>query len=141
MSEHRGYTPFHPRWYRPRISTWWWLGSRRNLLFILRELSSIFVAWSAVFLLGLVRAIHGGGSQYSAFLDRAARPPILVLNLITLVFVLLHAITWFNLASQALYVRVLGKRVPGAWIAGANYVAWMAASALVVWVLLRKIGG
>lgn len=138
MSEHPEYTPFHPRWYRPRMSTWWWLRGRYNLLFILRELSSIFVAWFVVFLLALVRAVHRGEGSYQAFLGWAGRPAILVLNLITLFFVVLHAITWFNLAPQAMQVRAFGKRVPGLWIAGANYAAWVVASAVVAWVLLRR---
>ncbi len=38
-----GYTPFHPRWYRARVSTYWWLKRRSYFVFILRELSSLFV--------------------------------------------------------------------------------------------------
>jgi fumarate reductase subunit C len=56
---------------------------------------------------------------------------------VTLAFVVFHAVTWFNLAPQAMAVRVGGRRVPGAWIAAANYLAWVAASALVGWLLLR----
>ena len=37
------YTEFHPRWYRRRVSTYWWLKQRSHLAFILRELSAIFV--------------------------------------------------------------------------------------------------
>src|SRR5437899_11183100 len=43
-SQTPSYTPWHPRWYRQRVSTWWWLGSWHYLKFILREISSIFVA-------------------------------------------------------------------------------------------------
>ena len=38
------YTEYHPRWYRKRVSTYWWMGSWKYMKFILRELSSIFVA-------------------------------------------------------------------------------------------------
>ena len=31
--------------YRVRMSTYWWLGRRAYLKFILREISSVFVAW------------------------------------------------------------------------------------------------
>src|SRR5262245_45899418 len=44
------YTEFPPSWYRPRISTYWWLKRRAYLTFILRELSSVCVAWFVVFL-------------------------------------------------------------------------------------------
>ena len=45
MSSKPVYTEYHPRWYRPRISTYWWLKRPMYLVFILRELSSIFIAW------------------------------------------------------------------------------------------------
>ena len=43
------YTEFHPRWYRRRMSVFWWVGRRSYLIFVLRELSSVFVVWSVVF--------------------------------------------------------------------------------------------
>jgi fumarate reductase subunit C len=55
---------------------------------------------------------------------------------VALFFVVFHAITWFNLAPQAMVVHLRGRRVPGTWIAGANYAAWAVASALVAWLIL-----
>ena len=130
------YTEYHPRWYRPRMSTYWWLKRPSYLAFILRELSSLFVAWFVVFLLLLVRAVSQGDPAYRDFLGWAARPGVLLLNVVSLFFVVFHAVTWFNLAPQAMVVRLGGKRVPGAWIAGSNYAAWALVSALVAWLLL-----
>lgn len=137
MSEPPAYREFHPRWYRPRISTWWWLKRGSHLAFILRELSSIFVAWSVVFFLLLVTAVSRGEDAYREFLSWTGSPGILLLNLVSLFFVVFHAVTWFNLAPQALVARLGGKRVPGAWIAASNYAAWSLVSALVAWVILR----
>ena len=136
MSEPPAYREFHPRWYRPQISTWWWLKRGSHFAFILRELSSIFVAWSVVFLLLLVTAVSRGENAYREFLSWTRSPGILLLNLASLFFVVFHAVTWFNLAPQAMAVRLQGKRVPGAWIAASNYAAWSLVSALVAWVIL-----
>ena len=130
------YTEYHPRWYRPRMSTWWWLKRGSYLAFILRELSSIFVAWSVVFLLLLVRAVSQGDAPYRQFLAWSGSPAVLLLNVVSLFFVVYHALTWFNLAPQAMVVRLQGKRVPGTWIAASNYAAWALVSALVAWLLL-----
>ena len=130
------YTEFHPRWYRPRISTYWWLGRWPYVLFILRELSSVFVAWAVVYLLLLVRATARGPASYREFLDWSARPVIWVLNLIAFAFLVLHAITWFNLAPQAMVVHMGRQRVPGLWIAASNYALWAVASIVVAWILL-----
>ena len=137
MSERPLYTEYHPRWYRPRVSTWWWLKRRPYLAFILRELSSVFVAWSVVFLLLLVAAVSGGEDSYRWFVEDFFRSPVVLLvNLVSLFFVVFHAVTWFNLAPQALVVRFRGRRVPGTRIAAANYAAWALVSVLAAWLLL-----
>ncbi len=127
------YTPYHPRWLRVRVSTYWWLKRWSYLAFILRELSSIFVAWGVLYLLLLVRAVSRGDAAYRQFLDWSATRTIVALNLVSLLFVLYHAITWFNLASQAMVMHAGGRRVPGSLITASNYVAWLLISALVIW--------
>jgi fumarate reductase subunit C len=130
------YREYHPRWIRPRMSTYWWLGSVAYLVFIMRELSSIFVAWLVVYLLMLIRAIGQGDLRYQEFLIWSRTSLVLALNLVSLLFILFHAITWFNLAPKAMVVRVGHTRVPGLLIAASNYAAWVVASAVVVWLVL-----
>lgn len=130
------YTAYHPRWLRTRPSTYWWLRRRSYLAFIARELSSVFVAWFVVYLLRLIRAVAQGPSAYERFLEWSAQPAVLLLNLVTLFFVVFHAITWFNLSSQAIVAHLGGKRLPGSVITAANYAAWAVTSALVAWLLL-----
>jgi fumarate reductase subunit C len=131
------YTEFHPRWHRTRTSTWWWLKRWAFVAFILRELSSLFIAWFVVFLLMLVHAVSTGESEYRWFMDTFARHPVvLVVNAVSLVLVVFHAVTWFNLAPQAMVVRFRGQRVPGVWIAASNYAAWAVVSGLVAWFVL-----
>ena len=136
MNQPPPYRAFHPRWYRPRMSTWWWLKRRSHVAFILRELSSIFVAWFVVFFLLLVDAVRRGEVAYWDFLSWAERPGILLLNLVSLLFIVFHAVTWFNLAPQALVVRLRGTRVPGPLIAASIYAAWALLSTLVALLVL-----
>ena len=138
MTETAAYREHHPRWIRRRMSTYWWLGSAAYLAFIARELSSIFVAWFVVFLLMLVRAIGRGEPGYEEFLRWSASPPLLALNVVSLLFIVFHAVTWFNLAPKAMVVHLGHTRVPGFLITAANYAAWAAASAVVVWLLLGR---
>lgn len=125
------------RTYRRPVSLLWWVHKRSYAFFALRELSAIFVAWSVVFVLLLVRAVGQGESQYRAFLDWAATPWVVELDLVTLAFLLLHAVTWFNLTPAAMVMRVRGKRVPPVAVAGGAYAAWLVVSVLVAWVVLR----
>lgn len=137
MSAPAGYTPYHPRWYRRRVSVWWWLESRSYASFVVRELTSVFVAFFALVLLWQVRAVGHGPEAYSRFLARMQTPLFLVLNGVALLFVLFHSVTWFNLAPTAMVVRLRGKRVPDLVVAGANYAAWLVLSAAVAAILLR----
>jgi fumarate reductase subunit C len=135
MTPEHAYTAYHPRWFRRRVSTYWWLQRGSYLAFILRELSSIFVAWFVLFMLMLVRAVNAGLSGYAEFLEWARHPAVLALNVVSLLFIVFHAITWFNLAPQAMVVRVGRKPMPGFLITAANYVGWVVVSAFLVWLL------
>ena len=131
-------TPHHARWYRERTSTYWWMGRWAYFLFIVRELTSVFVAWGVVFLLKLVNAVRHGPDWYQAFLQWSAHPWVFALNLASLLLVGFHAVTWFNLAPKAMVVNVGDRRVPGVVIAASNYAGWAAASALIAWALLGR---
>ena len=110
--------------YRQPVSLFWWTRRRSYLLFVLRELSSVAVAWFVVHFLLLVTAVHSGPAAYQEFLDWSASPLILLLNLVALAFVLLHAVTWFNLAPKALVVRMQGQQVPPQAVAAGHFGAW-----------------
>ncbi len=137
MSQTPIYTDYHPRWYRRRVSTYWWMRRRSYLVFILRELSSLFVVWFVVFTLLQIHALNQGAEGYRRFQVWSKNPVVLIVNLIALFFVVFHSATWFNLAPKAMVVHLRGKRVPAAWIAGPNYAAWALASALVAWIVLN----
>jgi fumarate reductase subunit C len=137
MSQAPFYTEYHPRWYRTRVSTYWWMRRRSYLTFILRELSSLFVVWFVVFTLLQIHALRQGSEErYQQFVAFSKNPVVLIVNVIALFFVVFHAVTWFNLAPKAMVVRLRGQRVPSLWIAAPNYIAWALISALVAWIIL-----
>jgi fumarate reductase subunit C len=105
--------------------------------FILRELSSIFVAWFVIYLLLLVRAVGRGEGAWLSFLDISAHPVVLTINVIAFFFVMFHALTWFAVAPQAIVAHIGKKRVPPILIAASHYAAWLVVSAAVMWLLLR----
>jgi fumarate reductase subunit C len=137
MSAGPHYTLYHPRWYRRRVSVWWWLQKGAYTRFVLRELTSVFVAFFAVVYLWQLRALAQGPEAYGQFLARLKTPLFLVLDAIAFLFILFHAITWLNLTPKAMVVRVGGKRVPDWAILGLNYAAWVVLSGAVAFVLLR----
>lgn len=137
MSTEPHYTLHHPRWYRRRVSVWWWLQNRSYTAFVLRELSSVFVAFFALVYLWQLRALAHGPEAYAQFLARLKAPRFLALDTVAFLFVLFHTTTWFNLTPKAMVVRLRGKRAPDWVIVGLNYVAWLVLSGVVAFVLLR----
>jgi fumarate reductase subunit C len=131
------YSRYHPKWYRRPVSVWWWLGSWRYAKFVLRELTSLAVAYTALLLLWKLRALATSREAYEAFTTRMQSPFWMTLNALALVMVLYHAVTWFNLTPKAMVVRVGGRRVSDWAISGANYVLWAAVSIFLAWSATR----
>jgi fumarate reductase subunit C len=125
------------RTYRWPMKTFWWVRRWSYFWFVMRELSSIFVAWFVVYLVLFVYAVGQGEAAYRRFLDWAASPWATVLNVVALVFVLLHTVTWFNLTPQAMAVRVAGRRVPSFHIIAGQYTGLVVVSAFVLWLVTR----
>jgi fumarate reductase subunit C len=130
-------TEYLPKTFRARVSTYWWLGRWSYLKFILRELSSVFIAWFVILTLLQISALKRGPADYVEFQEWLRSPILVALNALSLFFVIFHAVTWFNLAPKAMAIRVGGSRVPDLLIAAPNYVAWLAISASIAWLLLR----
>jgi fumarate reductase subunit C len=100
--------------------------------FILRELSSVAVAWAVAVTLLQVFSLTRGGPFYDNFEALMRLPVMIAINAVAFGFLLLHSITWFNLAPKAMAVRVGGKRVPGLMISGPQFLAWIVVSAIVL---------
>ncbi len=121
--------------YTRRMPVFWWVRKRTYFLFVMRELSSIFVAWFVVFLLLAIKAIGRDEAAYQDFLDWAASPAIVTLNVVAAAFLVLHTVTWFNLTPQAMDLRLGGRPVPGVAVIAAQYVGLVVVSAFIWWLV------
>ena len=151
-----------PTTYRQPVSRLWWAKKWTYFLFMMRELTCVAVAWSAVFLMMLVYAIGRGESAYQKFLDWASSPVVIVVNVVALAFLVLHTVTWFALTPQAMVVRAggrqvvatkmvhvagqimpaatvvrVGGRVPAAMVIAAQTLGLAVVSAFIAWLVLR----
>jgi fumarate reductase subunit C len=123
------------RLYRPRMSTWWWTRKRTYVVFVMRELSSVFIAWFVAYLLLFLYAVGQSEAAYLRFLDRADAPWVIALNVVALAFVLLHTVTWFSLTPQAMEVRIEGRKVPSFHIIAGQYTGLVVVSLFVLWLV------
>jgi len=119
---------------RPIPSTWW-LKRRVYFLFILRELTSVFIAVYLILFLNLLYQLSLGRQAYEIYLDFLATPGMIVFHVVAFVAALYHTITWFGLLPNIIVVRIGENRVSSKLIAGANYVPWIAVSAIIFLIL------
>lgn len=124
------------RLYRQPVPRFWWLRRRSYLVFVLRELSSLFVGWFVAYLLLLVYAVGRSEAAYQSFLDFSANPFVIALNAVALAFVVLHAVTFLAAAPQTTVVRLRGRRVSPRLLAVPLYGGWAAVSAFLIWLVV-----
>lgn len=130
------YTRFRPEMYDPPISIFWWMHKKSYIKFILRELTSIFVAAYAVILMVQINALSQGPETWQALMEWFASPLAIVLHIVIFAFVIFHSVTWFNLAPSAMVLKIGKKQIPGSAIIIGNYVMWIILSAAIAWLIL-----
>ncbi len=120
------------------MSTTWYLKTAPYRRFMVREVTSFFMAGYLVFLLVVLAQLDNGPEAYRALLGTLRSPLSVIGHGLVLLAALYHAITWFNLTPKAVVVRIGEERLPGAVVAiAAGYGPWIVASALILWGVLR----
>ncbi len=105
-------------------------------MFIIRELTSIFVAAYAVILLFQLNALRRGPEAWEALITTFSTPVSIALHVVIFVFVLYHTITWFKLAPSAMVLKMGKKKVPGSAIIAGNFLMWIVFSSAIIWLIL-----
>ncbi len=123
--------------YYPTLPTTWWLRRPNYFKFMMREMSSVFVAIFLVSLLVQVRRIGEGPEAYAAVLETLRSPGWIVFNVVALAFAIFHSVTWFNLTGVVQVVRVGERQVPPPFVAGAAFAAWGVVSLVLLWFFAR----
>ena len=122
-------------YHRP-VSNTWWLKRKPYILFMIRELTSVFVAGYCIFLLVLIYKLTQGADAYGNFMVALKLPSSVALHLISLAFVLYHTITWFNLTPKLLVLYRGEERIHQGLVGGTFYAVWVVISFIVVWLVL-----
>lgn len=122
--------PQNKEYIRPMPADWW-LKKKSFMLFMIRELTCVFVGIYAFFLLMLASRL----SDAEAFAATLKSPLWITLQIIALPWVMFHTVTWLNLTPKVLVIWRGEDRVPAALIAGAHYFAWLIASVVLLWIV------
>ena len=113
------------------MPTGWWLKKKTYSLFMVRELTCIFVGGYALLLLILASQL----GDEKGFGDILTSPLLTGLQIIALPMVLYHTVTWLNLTPKVLVLWRGEERVNPLLIAGVHYLAWVVVSIVILWVV------
>ena len=81
--------------YKPPMPALWWTKNVNLILFMVREITSVFAAGYVLYLLVLLGYLKSGDT---AAFDRSLESGFSTfLQVVALIFVIYHSITWFNL--------------------------------------------
>ena len=105
-------------------------------LFIIRELTSVFVAGYCLFLLVLIYKLGQGPEDYGSLITFLSSSTSIVLHVIALIFVLYHAVTWFNLTPKILVIYKGQERIPQWLVAASVYFGWIVVSSVIAWLVV-----
>lgn len=130
------YERYRPKPYNRKMSIFWWINRKPYVLFIVRELTSLFVAAYAIILIVQLYALGQGPEAWEALMASFSTPVSVALHIVIFVFVVFHTITWFRLAPAAMVLKIGKKKIPGAVIILMNFLMWIVLSAAIAWILI-----
>ena len=121
--------------YQIPVSNTWWLKKKSYFFFVIREMTSLFVAGYCLFLLVFISKAAESQQAYTELLVSLKSPVSILLHLIFLAFILYHAITWFNLTPKIIVLHIGEEKIPDGLIAVSIYIGWLAVSLIILWII------
>ena len=121
---------------RPVNTTTWYMRNGRYKVYVLRELSSFLVAFYTFLTICGLAALSDSAERWDAFLAwQQSTSMVVVHGFALLYFLFFQTFPWFKLAPKAMPIQLGEKKLPDGYIIGAHYVAWLAVTVFVFWLV------
>ncbi|MDP6702458.1 MAG: hypothetical protein QGH25_22575 [Candidatus Latescibacteria bacterium] len=117
--------------YKPKMSPTWWLKSGRYFMFMMRELSSVFVAAFVLLFLYQLFLLTKGPEAYATFQNSLMTPKFLVFYAVAFLFSLYHTVTWLGVVGRVQVLRLGGFTVPPKMMTASTFVGFFVVSAAI----------
>ena len=119
--------------YQPVMPATWWLRKASYFWFMMRELSSVFVAAFVLLFIYELFLVSKGAQTYGQFQESLRQPGFVAFYILCFAFAVYHTITWFRVASKVQIVRLGSRTLPPVMVTGSALAAWLVISAVVAW--------
>ena len=113
--------------------TRWYFQHPRYLRYMSREVTCVFIGAFALLLLCLLGRLAEGQAAYESFLAALTGPWGIAGLVLVLVFAVHNTTSWVNVTPKAMPVQIGEGFLPGKYIVGAHYAAWLLATLLVLY--------
>ena len=115
----------------------WFMRTTAYQLFMIREITSVFLGGYLIFLLVLLARVGEGPQPFESLMVTLRSPISIILHVLVLLAALYHTVTWFNLTPRLIPVRFGEERLPDAVVAiAAGYLPWIVVSLAIGWAVL-----
>jgi len=114
-----------------------WLHRRPYFMFIVREMTSLFIAGFCLFLLAFIYTLGQGSEAYNSMVEVLKSTFMITVHWVVLVFALYHSYTWFNLTPKVMVVWIGSRKIPEYVVLGGVYSGWIAVSLAIAWLILK----
>jgi fumarate reductase subunit C len=122
--------------YPRQTSKTWFMTRWPYRIFMLRELSGVFLAGYMIVLVLLVSNVHDGASAFTDFRTTLRSPGLIIFSAVAFLFALLHTVTWFQAMPKVLPLRYGRDRRVARALVGVNYFMLLALTAAVLVIVL-----
>lgn len=126
--------------YHRKMPATWWLTKPSYFLFMLRELSSVFIAIFLIVYLCQIYQLTQGLDAYIAFARKLSSPGWIFFHLVALLFALYHSVTWFQSSAVVLQLRIGERLIPRPFVMALHVGAWAVVSLSVLILFLALKG-
>jgi len=130
--------PERPGLYYPKMPLGWWLRRPNYIRFMIREVTSVFIAIFLVVLLVQIHQVAQGPEAYAAVVAKLRSPGWIVFHVVALAFAFYHTVTWFKLTGVVQVVRLGDRKVPPGLVVAGAFVGWGVVSLFIVYWLLGR---
>jgi fumarate reductase subunit C len=113
--------------------TRWYFKHPRYLRYMSREVTCVFIGAFTLLMLCALERLSKGQVAYESFLAAITGPWSALGLLIVLAFAVHNTTSWFNVTPKALPVQIGEEFLPGKYIVGAHYAAWVIVSLVILY--------
>lgn len=113
--------------------TRWYFKHPRYLRYMSREVTCVFIGAFALLMLCTIERLSEGQAAYESFIAAITGPWSVLGLAVVLAFAVHNTTSWFNVTPKAMPVQIGEDFLPGKFIVGAHYAAWLIASLLILY--------